>query len=60
MKIKNLIEKLQKLDQEAEINYLEENAETNEETYFNFAICENQVKQSNELIERYYTIEKHD
>lgn len=60
MKVKDLINKLKNLDEDADIFYLEEIKETGEDFCFYFAVCENQIKHEDKHIERYYTLEKRD
>jgi hypothetical protein len=59
VKVKDLILKLQKLNQESEIYYLAEDKEGDEACYLP-SILENQERYSNGVIKSYYTIEKHD
>lgn len=58
MKIKDYVNSLKKLDQEADIYYLKENEETGDEACCHFTVCENQIQNKDKSIEKYYTIEK--
>lgn len=57
MKIKDFIKKLEELNQESKIYYLEQD-EDGEETCYSLSVLENQERDSDGKINSYYTIEK--